>query len=206
MEFSAKDQKIRKSWLISFFVKIAAPFLLFACTPIPFPQGKVYIENLFLGHGSTLSFTGYAPTLTEIFYICAAFVLMVNALVYFFSYKRHGTKLITVCLIFGAINLLAFLFDSSPFTLITWINAGVYAWWWGLSIGLQKKNKKAQVREKFLSQKEDLLKFEQSLEEIRNSADLNDLDSRYQRAVKEQPQMELLLTDEYKAKKQILVG
>lgn len=203
--FSPEEQRIRRWWLALLFVRVAVPFvlLLLALTD-PAYQDPQAIAKLFLGPGGKMSIDGQSVNIFQAIMIGSAAVAVTALLLYIFAYRKRGTLLLTVVLIFGAIHLLGFFAAvvKGEATLYSWIDGATYLAWYVLSFKLRKINKKM-VEAARLSQYEGVRPLIVGIEQ---AVSADDLSFKYREAVAQMPQMESLFTEKYQERKKALQG
>lgn len=204
-----QEKKIRSSWLkvslLSVGVQCISAFINWI---FPLANASYQMNPFFLLVGPIFS-------------------LSMMILLYFFSYRNHGTKLLTAFLVWifigtvfiwgkllivaitGAAKIGNIEFDG-VFGLLGLDNfwrlvvfpfaTGISIWWFVLSLKLRKVNKTIKKLPDPLAQ------FKDVLTKIRTIVNLEDLDTTFHEAVARLPQFEPALSKEYGIRKDVLLS
>lgn len=175
---SAKDQKVRKQWLIALLV-FSAPYLL-AILAV-------------LGMGAYGYFSGDSSLNNLVFYAIVGFLALSLLGVYIpyrCAYKSPGLILLTIYLIFVPLMVLMNVyrlwrngFDIIPFVFFLFGTA-ISAWWYILSFKLRKINKNLRA------QRHAPKEYTKALTLMKEAQTLEDLNRHFSHLVREWPQYE----------------
>jgi hypothetical protein len=173
--FTPEEQKIRKRWLITLFWML--PFELFMLGCASMEQSKPL----------------------EFFMFTLIFHLGITGLLYYFTYKKNGYRLLFWALLYPCYGIIDKLFKPEPWIQIDTVTdavvliaiIGINGWWYYVSLKLTDLHMKLRPSRK----------CKQAISQMKTAQTIEDLDLKFQDLMNQFPKYERPILKEYQEKK-----